>query len=99
MTRRSAGTLIILAALAAPGAWLLLRERSDSPPHPAEAVPAGTTAESGDSSAQVQLAALDSSLRAIADGDSLAPRDRWDPAYVVRTVGGRSGPALRVGPG
>jgi hypothetical protein len=34
-----------------------------------------------------RLAALDSSFRALHDGDSLTPRDRWDPEYVVRVVG------------
>jgi hypothetical protein len=32
-------------------------------------------------------AALDSSFRALANGDSLLPRDRWDPEYVVAMVG------------
>lgn len=38
-------------------------------------------------SREARLARLDGSLRAIQDGDSLARRDRWDPAYVVSTVG------------
>ena len=39
------------------------------------------------SSAGERLAALDNSLRAIEDGDRAAPRDRWDPASVVRNTG------------
>lgn len=34
-----------------------------------------------------RLAILDNSLRAIADADRDAPRDRWDPDYVVQQVG------------
>jgi hypothetical protein len=34
-----------------------------------------------------RLAAVDNSLRAIEDGEREAPRDRWDPDYVVQTVG------------
>lgn len=36
---------------------------------------------------EAHLAAFDSSLRAIEDGDQRAPRDRWDPAYVAGVVG------------
>src|ERR1051326_7130223 len=34
-----------------------------------------------------RLDALESSLRALADGDRASPRDRWDPSYVVETIG------------
>jgi hypothetical protein len=37
--------------------------------------------------APAQLAALDSSMRALEDGIRDAPRDRWDPEYVVAHVG------------
>src|SRR4029077_4787491 len=37
--------------------------------------------------APTRLAALDSSFRALEDGDSLSPRDYWDPEYVVAMVG------------
>jgi hypothetical protein len=33
--------------------------------------------------------ALENSLRAIEDGDREAPRDRWDPAYIVEQLGDR----------
>jgi hypothetical protein len=49
---------------------------------PAEQTVAETVAER-----EARLARLDGSLRAIHDGDSLAPRDRWDPEYVVGSVG------------
>jgi hypothetical protein len=45
------------------------------------------TADSTGPSREARLARLDASLRAIQDGDSLSPRDRWDPGYVVGTVG------------
>jgi hypothetical protein len=38
-------------------------------------------------SREARLARLDGGLRAMQDGDSLARRDRWDPAYVVGAVG------------
>ncbi|HET6579894.1 MAG TPA: hypothetical protein VFG66_16355 [Gemmatimonadales bacterium] len=34
-----------------------------------------------------RLAALDGSLSALQDGDSLTSRDRWDHEYAVRVVG------------
>jgi hypothetical protein len=34
-----------------------------------------------------QLPALDSSFRALEDGDHLSPRDRWDPKYVAEMIG------------
>lgn len=37
--------------------------------------------------AEERIAILDNSLRAIADADRDAPRDRWDPEYVVQQVG------------
>jgi hypothetical protein len=38
-------------------------------------------------SPQDRLQALDRSLRAIEDGERQAPRDRWDPDYVVSVLG------------
>lgn len=38
-------------------------------------------------SPEERLAALNNSLRAIEDGDRAAPRDRWDPGYIVRLTG------------
>lgn len=45
------------------------------------------SAVSDDERAQAFAARLETSMTAIEDSDRLAPRDRWDPAYVVETVG------------
>src|SRR5690348_3369606 len=39
------------------------------------------------SSPTQRLATLDNSLRAVADGERAAPRDRWEPAYVAERLG------------
>jgi len=47
----------------------------------------GAPAHRDPSATQIQLKALERSLRAIADADRASPRDRWDPAFVVQAVG------------
>jgi hypothetical protein len=51
----------------------------------------GTPVDSRDSRSRAdsedRMAALDKSLRAVEEGERDAPRDRWDPDYVVTTVG------------
>jgi hypothetical protein len=69
--------LLLLAAGA--GAWLL-RSRgpsasSASPPPATERTP------------EARAALLEKSLLAVAEGVRTAPRDRWDPAYVVAVTG------------
>lgn len=63
--------LLLLAGVAA-----FLKARNVSPPNAAvELTP------------EAQMAVLDSGLRALEDGVRDAPRDRWDPEYVVAQVG------------
>jgi flagellar biosynthesis GTPase FlhF len=91
MTGRRAVTILLIALLGAGGAagvWFAYR-----PPAPEASVAAalpdrrsGANTDSASSSAD-RLALLDNSLRAIADGDRESPRDRWDPDYVVATIG------------
>jgi hypothetical protein len=83
--RRTA--LIVLAAIAVPAAWLVLRSESGSPRRPDVGPQPQAAGTSADSARERRLAAIDSSLRAIADGDRAAPGSRWDPEYVVRVVG------------
>src|SRR5688572_13792397 len=83
--RRTA--FIVLAALAVPAVWLALRSGPASPDPSVGAEPSKQSGTSADPTPQQRLAALDGSLRAMADGDSAAPRDRWDPAYVAGTLG------------
>lgn len=72
--RIAVGVLLVIAAAAV---WWTLSGATRSPSMArAEEVPAAE-----------RLAILDNSLRAIADADRDAPRDRWDPDYVVRQVG------------
>ena len=51
------------------------------------AAPAIVQAATNAERAQEFAAAMQTSLTAIEDSDRDAPRDRWDPAYVVQTVG------------
>lgn len=80
-----------LAALAVAGVWLALQSGPGSPAPSAKRAPATASGTSANPTRQQRLAALDASLRAIADGDSAAPRDRWDPAYVAGTLGNDPG--------
>ncbi len=85
MRRKALILLFGFAAVAAGAVWLVhWRRPSPEAPSRAEvpAEPAPSTAPR-----QARLAVLDSSLRAIEDGDRAAPRDRWDPEYVVAKVG------------
>lgn len=89
MSRRVLAIAVAAALLVALG--LLLGRRGHSPaPNRVPEPPAAAVAPTADStgpSHETRLARLDASLRALKDGDSLARRDRWDPAYVVSTVG------------
>ena len=78
------GRLIALAVLlvlaCGVGVWLLgARSRSSRP--------GASQAPEGATSPDARLAMLENSLQAIEDGVRDAPRDRWDPAYVVQRVG------------
>ena len=70
------GASFAVARLRAPAA-----QQAPGPESPgsAQQVPTG--------SREARLSELDSSLRAIQDGNERAPRDRWDPAYIVGVVG------------
>jgi hypothetical protein len=78
---------VVAAGLAIAGGWFGLSRRHTltpaSPPH--RQAPSDSTAHPASRGAR--LAALEYSLRAIDDGDRGAPRDRWDPGYVVESVG------------
>lgn len=76
--RRIALVALLLLAGGA-GAWLL---RSGGPSAPS----AGPTTAS-ERTPETRVALLENSLRAVEDGVRDAPRDRWDPAYVVAVVG------------
>jgi hypothetical protein len=69
--------LIALCVIAGVATWVLRGRfpsaRDDSPP--------------GARTPEERLAMLENSLRALEDGVRDAPRDRWDPAYVVALVG------------
>ena len=75
--------IALVALLAMAGAAAVWRVAARTPSRPASAGSAPhrafTTGE--------RLALLDSSLRAIADGERDAPKDRWDPGYVVEQIG------------
>lgn len=93
MTRRHIAIAVPALVLVALGVRL---GRDRHPPVPeripdrvpeSSATGAPPAADSTGPSREARLARLDASLRAIQDGDSLARRDRWDPAYVVSAVG------------
>ena len=69
--------LIALCLIAGVAAWVL-RGRFPS---------ARDESPAGASTPEERLALLENSLRALEDGVRDAPRDRWDPAYVVALVG------------
>ena len=77
MTPRRVVPIALLLLVGGVGAWLL---RGISPLARSAAPDRVRTPEE-------QIAMLDSSLRALEDGVRNAPRDRWDPAYVVEMVG------------
>jgi hypothetical protein len=80
MKGRGIAVVVLLVVAGAAAVW---RVAARTPSRPAGAGPASHRAfTSGE-----RLALLDSSLRAIADGERDAPRDRWDPAYVVEQIG------------
>jgi hypothetical protein len=84
---RRIALIALLAVAGSAGAWLV-RARAPSAPSSAGSAPAP------ERSPAERLAMLENSLRAVEDGVREAPRDRWDPAYVVAQVG-RSPDSLR----
>jgi len=76
------GAAILAIALVTIGGLSLLRRGHRSIRLGGTSLPA-----SRGHSAPANLAALDSSMRALEDGARNAPRDRWDPEYVVAQVG------------
>jgi len=77
--RRIALALLLLLTVGA-GVWLA--SAGARPSQPEATSPSGRA-----DSPEPQLAMLEKSLRAVEDGVREAPRDRWDPAYVVQLVG------------
>lgn len=74
-------TLMVLLALAGgAGVWFVAARTPPSSSSDSSA-PAGT----GSPAASVEM--VENSLAAIEDGVRHAPRDRWDPAYVVEQIG------------
>jgi hypothetical protein len=73
----------LLAAAALCASWSCGTDADNTPAggRPAAASPPAA------SSVAAQLSALDSSFRALEDGDLDSPRDRWDSEYVATTVG------------
>ena len=85
------GRIALLALLAlASGTGLWYSGGTRSPTVPRSPAPA----RSPEPSPAERLAILEKSLRAVRDGERDAPRDRWDPAYVVAHLG-RSPDTLR----
>ena len=75
----------ILAVILLLGIWLATR-RTES-----EATRGGSAARpSGMAVSVPAIAVLDSSLRALADGERGSPRDRWDPEWLARGLGSDS---------
>ena len=75
--------IVLMVLLVVAGAASVWRVAARTPSRPPGTGPASHRPfTSGE-----RLALLDSSLRAIADGERDAPRDRWDPAYVVEQIG------------
>lgn len=79
MRGRWLALMALLLVAGGAGAWLL-RGRGPSTPSAGPTAPSGRTPEA-------RVARLENSLRAVEDGVRDAPRDRWDPAYVVAMVG------------
>src|SRR5258705_12524167 len=79
LTLRRRAFCTAIALLTAAGLVLLHQAHRQSP--------GGALSTHRETSTPVQLAALDSSMRALEDGIRQAPRDRWDPQYVVDHVG------------
>jgi hypothetical protein len=73
--------LILLLAMAAGGGLWLAPGRARPAPSRASSTPASA------GTSEARLANLENGLRAIEDGVRDAPRDRWDPAYVVKALG------------
>jgi hypothetical protein len=80
LKRRHLVLVLLLAVVGGTAAWLVGARTPSSRPGASQA-PEGAT------SPEVRLATLDNSLRAIEDGLRDAPRDRWDPRYVVQRIG------------
>jgi hypothetical protein len=77
--RRRIALEVLLAIVGGAGVWLVA-SRAQAP---AKVGMAPTSARAPDERA----ALLENSLRALADAERDMPRDRWDPAWVVRQVG------------
>ncbi|HJR62373.1 MAG TPA: hypothetical protein VJ803_01630 [Gemmatimonadaceae bacterium] len=85
LDRRRASVLVIAGTLAAALALVLAARPERGDPQVSLTTTTGASAARGPRA--VRLATLDNSLRAIEEADSATPRDRWDPSYVVGTVG------------
>ena len=77
---RRIGLVALLALAGGAGVWLVAA-RTPASPASASSAPASAM------SSEARLAMLEKSLRAVEDGVRDAPRDRWDPAYVVQQIG------------
>lgn len=77
MIRRVIAPIAFLLLVGGGVLWLL---RDQLPP-------ARSAAQAGVRTPEERVAMLENSLRALEDGVRDAPRDRWDPAYVVALVG------------
>ena len=76
--RRRIALAVVLALAGAAALFLMAREAF---------VPNAGTDRVVELTPEAQRVMLDSSLRALEDGVRAAPRDRWDPEYVVALVG------------
>src|SRR5262245_51125917 len=86
LTRRGRriAALALLVIAAAAGGWYAVSRHVSRPRASSETAAATPDTEP---SPVDRVATLENSLRALADGERDAPRDRWDPGYVVAHVG------------
>ena len=80
MNGRRTALILLFAGAAAAGLWLA-PGRARTVPSRASSTPASTATP------EAHLAKLEHDLQAIENGVRDAPRDQWDPAYVVKALG------------
>jgi hypothetical protein len=80
MKGRRIALVALLALAGGAGVWLIAARTAPS-------ASGASSAPERAGSPEPRLAMLENSLRAIEEGVREAPRDRWDPAYVVEHIG------------